>query len=525
MPTKMQIAAAAEIESRIRKKERFENFESQNLFYQTHPFEFLVERLGFKAETLDWYLLPEYKDHKWDGTINPLKTLLDCLAVGIKRIGVESATGTGKTKIGAGIVIWFLECFKNSIVITTAPKEPQLKLHIWKEIGVMYQTYPKGVLTTLRLNMHDDPKLTDWQAVGFVAGIVANEESATKAQGFHAEHMLIITEETPGVPTPILEAFQNTSDAPHNIILCFGNPDHQLDNLHKFCALPNVTAIRISGYDHPNVVLKNPSFIPGAVTQDGLDDKKLRYGGEQGALYLSRAKGISPGQSISALIKLVWVQAAIERGKLIRDDNGNIDESIILGRKCLGVDVANSEAGDRAAIAKGKGIHLIKVEDFQCPDANQLGKRDVYQIMIDEKISPDDVGIDSVGVGAGTVNALKEMGKRIIALGGADAPVKIRLENNSDKKEEEFKNLRSQMYWQCREDLRNGIITLPDDPELIADLITPEWESKNGKIVIESKEEIKKRLTHSPNKGDAVIYWNWMRSGKSVRKIMAGKRF
>ncbi len=512
MPTAIQIAAEAELEYRKRQSERLKNFESQNTFYQTHPFEYLVERLGFKPESIDWAMIPEYANHKWDGTINPLKTILDCLALGVRRIGVESATGTGKTKIGAGIVLWFLECFKNAMVVTTAPKADQLKLHIWKEIGIMFNDFGKGeLLSSLKLRMV--PGEDSWLAVGFVAGVVANEESSTKAQGFHAEHLLIIFEETPGVPKPIMEAFQNTADGAHNIILAFGNPDHQLDNLHKFCGLPNVTAIRISGKDHPNVVLNNPAFIPGAVTVDGLRDKELRYGIDS-PLYNSRALGISSGQSVSALIKLEWINSAIERGKLFQFENGRFDETKIEGAKALGVDVANSETGDKAAIAKGKGSVLLSVVDFQCPDSNQLGKRDVLQIMNDELISPDKVGVDSVGVGAGTVNALKEMGKKVIALGGADAPIKIKIEKSNEKKEEDFKNLRSQMWWQLREDLRNGILSFPNDQELVADLITPEWETKNGKIIIESKETIKSRLQHSPNKGDAVVYWNWVRQTK-----------
>lgn len=508
----IQVAAAAEIELRKRRADRLALHATQRDFYRLNPLDYLVERLGFKRETIDWLSIPEYKDHKWDGTVNPFVYLLECLSQGVKKIGVESATGTGKTKIGAGIALWFLECFENSLVITTAPKEPQLKLHIWKEIGVMYPNFNKGSLSTLRLNMHEDAKLTDWQAVGFVAGVAADEASATKAQGFHAEHMLIILEETPGVPQPIIEAFQNTCDGPHNIILAFGNPDHQLDNLHRFCQLPNVTSLRISGYDHPNVVLKNPSFIPGAVTMDGINDKKIRYG-EEGVLFISRARGISPGQSISSLISLKWIKEAVERWKLFCDEKGNLDESKINGEKSLGVDVANSESGDKAAIAKGKGIVLLSVNDFQCPDANILGKRDVLQLMKDENISAKNVGVDSVGVGAGTVNALKEMKQRVVSLGGADAPVTLL------NQEEEFNNLRSQMWWQLREDFRNNVIAIPDDKELIADLITPEWEPKNGKIIVESKETIKKRLGHSPNKGDAVVYWNWVRATRKTNNV------
>ena len=123
-------------------------------------------------------------------------------------------------------------------------------------------------------------------------------------------------------------------------------------------------------------------------------------------------------------------------------------------------------------------------------------------------------GVDSVGVGAGTVNALKEMDHYIAALGGADTPIDL------PNQEEKFKNLRSQMWWQLREDLRNGIIALPDDQELVADLITPEWEPKDGKVIVESKETIKKRLGHSPNKGDAVVYWNWVRNSRSAIEFL-----
>ncbi|MFO7446222.1 MAG: hypothetical protein R6W90_07630 [Ignavibacteriaceae bacterium] len=505
MINKIKIAAEAELELRERRKKHLENYELRKNHYRQNPLDYLAERLGFTRESIDWLMLPEYANHKWDGTINPLKTILDLLVSGERRIGIESATGTGKTKLGAGIVLWFLECWENSIVITTAPKKEQLSLHIWKEIGKMYQDFRKGELLSLKLRMI--PEREDWIAIGFVAGTAADESSATKAQGFHAEHMLVILEETPGIPQPVITAFQNTCDAPHNIILALGNPDHQMDTLHSFCTLPNVKHIRISALDHPNVVLKNSSFIPGAVTIEGIKDKLMRYGGEEGPLYLSRARGISPGQSADSLIKLQWcIDSADEKNRKRAE--------LIKGKKALGVDVANSESGDKAAIAFGEGRVLIKVDEFQCPDSTQLGKRDVYRLIKDENIKAEYVGVDCVGVGAGTVNGLKELGIKVVRLGGADKPVW-----QSD--EEEFNNLRSQMYWQMREDLRNGNIIIPDDSSLIADLTAPKWETRNGMIVIESKEEIKKRLGHSPNKGDAAVYWNWVRSGRRKTKLKA----
>lgn len=491
-----------ELEERRRKEQRLQSYKSQIEYYQQNPLDYFVERLGYRYETLVWSSNPGYDKHRWDGTKDPFVKILESINNN-RWVGVESATSTGKTKFGAGLVLWFLECFENSLVVTTAPKEDQLKLHIWRELGRMFPKFGRGYLNNLKLKMRNDSD--DWLAVGFVAGVAADEESARKAQGFHAEHMLIIFEETPGIPEPVITAFENTATAPHNIIVAFGNPDHELDTLHKFCNQSKVDAIRISGYDHPNVVLGDDSFVPGAVTSNSLNRMLERYGDPNHPLYLSRARGISPTESFDSLIKIKWCNDCIEKWKSISDHNNNVDFNKVKGPYALGVDVANSESGDKAAQAFGKGNVLAWVIDFNCPDSNQLGHQ-IYHFMMDNNIKPYNVGIDGVGVGAGTINTLKEHGiaNKSINIQGAAEPTK-------NRGEEKFNNLRSQMWWKMREDIRLGNIMLPDDKELIADLTTPKWFVRNGKIVIESKEEIKKRLGRSPNKGDAAVYWNWVR--------------
>ncbi len=79
----------------------------------------------------------------------------------------------------------------------------------------------------------------------------------------------------------------------------------------------------------------------------------------------------------------------------------------------------------------------------------------------------------------------------------------------------EFLNLRSQMAWQLREDLRRDELALPLNKKLFAQLVTPKFEKKNGKVVVESKADIMKRSGgKSPNDFDAVMYWNWVRPRK-----------
>ncbi len=405
----------------------------------------------------------------------------------------------------ACIVLWFLDCFENSLVVTTAPKQDQLTLHIWKEIGKLHPRFGKGDLTTLKLRMIENKE--EWSAVGFVAGVKADEDSSTKAQGFHAKDMLIILEETPGVPKPIITALENTSVAPHNIILALGNPDNMQDTLHAFCTQEGTKHIRISALDHPNVVTGNADFIPGATSLYGIKGIRNKYGSES-SMYKSRVRGITPKQSSDSLIMMDWITKCVEMG----NDVEKVKEHM-RGEPALGVDVANSENGDKAAIALGKGSILIEVEDFQCPDANQLGKRDVIAKMNENDIKQEYVGIDGVGVGAGTVNALKEMNIEVQNLLGGASPI------DQENEQQKYNNLRTQMWWQLREDIRKGNVILPNDTELHSDLTAPKWSIKEKYIVLESKKDIKARLGRSPNKGDAVVYWNWVRTLRAEKMI------
>jgi len=71
-----------------------------------------------------------------------------------------------------------------------------------------------------------------------------------------------------------------------------------------------------------------------------------------------------------------------------------------------------------------------------------------------------------------------------------------------------FYNLRAEVYWYLRGQIKNGLCSVPrDDIQLHAQLSTIKYKFKGGKkgtrILIESKKEIKKRLGCSPDKADA----------------------
>jgi hypothetical protein len=497
--------------------------------WQEAPIAWIVSKLGVPEHTLRWALNPEYEGHAWDGDVDPLAEVADAL-VAWEDVGVESGTGTGKSFLLACLILWFVACWKGARVFTFAPKEDQLRLYIWSEIGKLWPRFqamfPDAELTDLRIRMVEGTD--EWGAWGYSVGLRAGEEVATKAAGMHAEHMLLVYEEMPGIPLPVVTAGENTATAPHNLRVGIGNPDHQADALHVFCTSPGVRHVRMSALDHPNVVCGR-DVVPGAVSVKAVDRRRVKYGADS-RLYLSRVCGISPTESEDALIRWSWCEAAAQRYQ---------DERYRVGLPALGVDVANSENGDHAAIARWQGACLTEVVSFQCPDASILGVR-VAGEMAPSPFDPASgvearhVGVDSVGVGASTVNKLKELGKRIRALNGGssanpgvDEDVRYRTHPDESTGEEggpsvveseRYKNLRSQMWWQMREDLRMNRVAFPNDEDLFRDLTTPTFRTLGGKIIVESKETIRERLRRSPDKGDATVYGNWVRRRRPLPK-------
>jgi hypothetical protein len=109
------------------------------------------------------------------------------------------------------------------------------------------------------------------------------------------------------------------------------------------------------------------------------------------------------------------------------------------------------------------------------------------------------------GFGTDVSSRLKENGISFQAFNGANKA------SGASMGGLKFYNARAEAWWRFREELnpdREGgaEIALPDDPELLADLTAPTFDVRTtGGILIESKEDIRKRLGRSTNKGDACV--------------------
>lgn len=495
--------------------------------YQNDPIGFMVNELGIPRRTLVWSDNPGYEGHVWDGTPDPISTWFEGIAAW-KNVGVESATGTGKSYGLALLKLWFLASFQGGRVFDFATKKDQLSEYSYTEVGKLWPRFrilfPSSHLSISGPRIRMDRRvqegdLAGWGALGQGVDVGAEEEIAAGAVGMHAVHMLICMEETQGIAHPVTEALENTCTSPHNLRTAVGNPDSEDDALHQFCVQPDVVHVRISALDHPNVVVNNlrdPEWldlendelvVPGAVSRTSIARRARKYGTEN-RIYQSRVRGISPPERADALIKQSWIDRAVELWHSRR---------LRRGLRALAADVARSDDGDKGAIADGVGAHLDEVETFPCPNPVKLGVR-LAAIIATEGILEQHVGVDTGGgYGGGTVDKLKEFEIYVKGLnGGSKADPELykdllRETGKGVRQEHVFRNLRAQMWWHLAMDLQAGRVALPPDEELHADLKAPTWKTKLGKIVLEEKDEIKKRLGRSPDKGDAVVMWNWVR--------------
>ena len=89
-----------------------------------------------------------------------------------------------------------------------------------------------------------------------------------------------------------------------------------------------------------------------------------------------------------------------------------------------------------------------------------------------------------------------------------------------------MRNTRAWAYWSLREKLdpTSGVeLELPDDPEVTADLSAARYKVVNGKITIEAKDDIRKRIGRSPDCGDAVVIAMLRQKGLTMGEWMAAE--
>ena len=116
--------------------------------------------------------------------------------------------------------------------------------------------------------------------------------------------------------------------------------------------------------------------------------------------------------------------------------------------------------------------------------------------------------VDVIGVGGGVVDRLREQGFEVVAFNASEAT-----DRKDRSKELGFVNKRAGAWWLLREMLDpayGASLALPPDDLLTGDLTAPHYSVQSGgRIQIEAKDDIRKRIGRSPDSGDAVMQACW----------------
>ena len=119
-----------------------------------------------------------------------------------------------------------------------------------------------------------------------------------------------------------------------------------------------------------------------------------------------------------------------------------------------------------------------------------------YEFDMSAESRPVLIAIDSIGVGVGVVDRLQEQGLPVLGINVAEAPANA---NN-------YMRLRDELWGKMREWLASRTVRLPRDDRLRDDLVAPKFTfSSTGKLVIESKESMRRRGLPSCDHADALM--------------------
>jgi hypothetical protein len=174
------------------------------------------------------------------------------------------------------------------------------------------------------------------------------------------------------------------------------------------------------------------------------------------------------------------------------------------GPLIVGVDPAGMGA-DRTSVAWRKGRCITKVESRRGLDTMEICGW-IQRIIREDQ--PAKINIDTTGMGVGIYDRLIEMGHRrslINAVNFAGRPLEPPPLDETGRAAGGPQNRRSEMWLNLKKALEAGRFQLPDKESLQADLVSVGYRyNSEGKLLLERKEDIRKRGLPSPDEADAV---------------------
>ena len=389
------------------------------------------------------------------------------------RVAIRAGHGVGKTAFLCWAIYWFALTRRDWVIPVTANSQDQLRDVVWAEMMRWHRRLPAFLadgleITAERITLKEAPE-------NFIVARTASKDRPEALQGFHARNMLFAIEEASGIPEEVFEVAQGALSTAGAKVIMGGNPTRGEGFFYRafHSNRDRWTTMRVSSQDVPRA-------------RAHIADIAANYGADSN-IYRVRVLGEFPTGEDDSVIPLHLCESAVARA---------VEPSEAF-RVVWGLDVARF-GDDRTALAKRRGNVLLEpIKHWSSKDTMQVCGLivDEYKSTFDDE-QPSEIVVDSIGLGAGVVDRLLELGLPVRGLNVGEQPAaKAR-----------FMRSRDELWFAARDWLARLDSKLPKDDALIAELTAPKFTiSSSGKVQVERKEDLKKRGQRSPDLADAFI--------------------
>ena len=139
---------------------------------------------------------------------------------------------------------------------------------------------------------------------------------------------------------------------------------------------------------------------------------------------------------------------------------------------------------------------MDKVKTWRKRDTMEVAGLILYEYENTEpQYLPSEILVDSIGVGAGVVDRLREYGLPARGINVAEAAT---MRNDMTR-------LRDELWWRTREWFERQDVVIPEDEELIGQLTSIGYDAPFGKIKVWSKDKLRESGRESPDVADAFV--------------------
>ncbi|HVD04285.1 MAG TPA: hypothetical protein VNF75_09180 [Candidatus Dormibacteraeota bacterium] len=438
--------------------------------------------VGFARDCIEWPA---------GATLAPYQAEVLSSLVAKRRIASRSPHGGGKTTTAALAVLWFAVTREGGgedwKVVTTAGAWRQLEKYLWPEIRLWARRIRWADLG--QRPWRDGREMFDLGLkLPHGAAFAGASDNPALLEGAHADSILLVLDEAKSIPAGVFDAVEGAlSGAGEAFALAFSTPGEPSGRFYEICT----QKAGLSDW-HPIHVTLEAAIAAGRISREWANQRALQWGATS-AVFQNRVMGEFADSNEDSVIPLSWVEAAFERWKRWKATGDEAEGQVVIG-----VDPARFGT-DKTAIAVRQGQVILSLERHALEDTMATTGR------VAAKLKPGARAVvDSIGIGAGVLDRLREQGLGAEGFNASEAS------SGHDRSGElAFLNRRSEAWWGLRELLDpaydSDLCLVPDD-QLLGDLCAPRWTvTSSGKVQIESKDQIRKRVGRSTDAGDAVV--------------------